>query len=1460
MSKGSGNSAGRRPSSRNAKPYDANNSFVRKMATKVTDFIPQSSWISKWFNPLQGNEDALERRENTEETEDDIQQPPPNKRSRICMDTIHPPGTFSIQTRNKSALNTIEHSKEQFSVHNEDFSELTMAGSSGIGHLISSTPAMPADIRTVTSHKSDLNLASSINNGIINGIDDNSESSESTSGCSSLIPQINRHEGPSNLYNSTFTNRKRHIDDKLTFTNHLQSPRSLFLDSNSRDTLSSRRPSFNASVMTNVLDRTSPLSSPFYSGNITFGGANAAGFYKQNRNVFNNSSELQLKVPRRTNVEVKPSNAVDDSSGMSQTAKKILEALEHFSSPISDAKKIPLKTPNTLLSVMSKKRAREEIANPSARIGLRHLTRELTVPTVPDILKLRRRQKLQDTTLAARKIVSSRSDPPPPPQEYRLRMDDADNEKYRGKLKGKSKINLEQEETVAPVNLPNVPLPITTLPNFNFTLPFPALHSAGKAIANKENTFTFASPIKIPDVEKNFQSVKDYTFSNPINADDSINKTNDSSSCSITEKVGSTAFSSTETTTSILLHSTTTSMPNFIWSVSSTAPRLKPKIKNNKNDLVELMVEPEQKSESVMNVLCSKSNKIESVLTEQSNSGLISETIHTDKIASASISSDSDIKNIHDVMLSWECSECLIKNSSTDKQCTACKITRLNPNDKTSSTCSTSTADTVVKSKPVADDCFGSQFKLSTNQWECTTCCIKNKQSDVKCVACSALKPGSNADTMQQTVKSQNNDLMEKFKPAEGSWECHGCLLRNAANVITCPCCNASKPTSIRTNLKKTDTVTELSSQKLSIDDIDNTATQETSSNYQIMDKSPKSTSINTNPKKTDTVTESSSQKSNTVDTDNTIMQETTLSNNDIMNKFKPSKDSWECPGCLVRNNNSITICPCCSTSKPNSLGGSSNADQTSTNGFGDKFKKPEGSWTCDSCLIQNDASHTQCMACQALKPGTVKSSKPVSSTSSTLQFKFGIPSNTSNLANQPSGFNFGIDKADNHSNSDTASPLNGFKFGTQQVTHNTSTNATTTCLPTFAQPTFTFSHSKTSQLATIPTFGQVPTSSAALSTNLTFGENKLAETSISSSNKSANDTPAATLFPIVSSSTSLFINNESKTSIAFGTDKPTFATTDSTKSSGFAMPEKIPTFGSNTQDNKPSIFGTPETKLPAVFNSPAVNPLPTFGIQPPSSSSATLSLFGSSNNSVAFGNNTTPAFGGTATTPATLFSSTKTSVETNPASNSLFKFGSASSQQPATGSGFNFSANVNPASSPSTKPLFAFGNNSNTSSNSNNMFGSGTFGANTASTNNNASFAFNTPKQETSVAFGQGAVTTPMFGAPQANPQTQATSPSFSSTPLSSTGFNFASAAPPAAAPPAASGGFNFGGMSSTSTGGFNYNPPTTTPPVVFDPNSRPSFNFTKGSVPTSFNAPPQSAAPQRKIKKAFRRNACMR
>lgn len=38
--------------------------------------------------------------------------------------------------------------------------------------------------------------------------------------------------------------------------------------------------------------------------------------------------------------------------------------------------------------------------------------------------------------------------------------------------------------------------------------------------------------------------------------------------------------------------------------------------------------------------------------------------------------------------------------------------------------------------------------------------------------------------------------------------------------------------------------------------------------------------------------------------------------------------------------------------------------------GFGDKFKKPEGSWECDVCSVQNKAEDQQCVACQSAKPG----------------------------------------------------------------------------------------------------------------------------------------------------------------------------------------------------------------------------------------------------------------------------------------------------------------------------------------------------------------------------------------------------------------------------------------------------------------------------------------------------------
>lgn len=38
-----------------------------------------------------------------------------------------------------------------------------------------------------------------------------------------------------------------------------------------------------------------------------------------------------------------------------------------------------------------------------------------------------------------------------------------------------------------------------------------------------------------------------------------------------------------------------------------------------------------------------------------------------------------------------------------------------------------------------------------------------------------------------------------------------------------------------------------------------------------------------------------------------------------------------------------------------------------------EKFKKPEGSWECDTCMVNNSSTATKCIACETPKPGETK-------------------------------------------------------------------------------------------------------------------------------------------------------------------------------------------------------------------------------------------------------------------------------------------------------------------------------------------------------------------------------------------------------------------------------------------------------------------------------------------------------
>jgi len=163
----------------------------------------------------------------------------------------------------------------------------------------------------------------------------------------------------------------------------------------------------------------------------------------------------------------------------------------------------------------------------------------------------------------------------------------------------------------------------------------------------------------------------------------------------------------------------------------------------------------------------------------------------------------------------------------------------------------------------------------------------------------------------------------------------------------------------------------------------------------------------------------------------------------DLFAKFmtKKSGGSWTCEVCMITNDASRDTCIACEAPRPGSKIEKSKSalpnpvvtsDAVAPPPVDDLFakfmtKKSGGSWTCEVCMISNDASRDTCIACEAPRPG-LKIEKPTAVTESTPSFSFG----------EGGGFKFGGDPAP----SQTSNPLVGFKFGSSGLSDTQSTSA----------------------------------------------------------------------------------------------------------------------------------------------------------------------------------------------------------------------------------------------------------------------------------------------------------------------------------------------------------------------------------------------------------------------------------
>ncbi|XP_034400713.1 nuclear pore complex protein Nup153 isoform X2 [Cyclopterus lumpus] len=295
------------------------------------------------------------------------------------------------------------------------------------------------------------------------------------------------------------------------------------------------------------------------------------------------------------------------------------------------------------------------------------------------------------------------------------------------------------------------------------------------------------------------------------------------------------------------------------------------------------------------------------------------------------------------------------------------------------------------------------------------------------------------------TSSSSSTRFGDVFKAPPG-WGCDVCLVQNKPSDTKCVCCMAPQPSSAKSMDSKPSTATSVGRESSG----KNTTTT-TTAGFGIMFSNPAGTwdcdtcLVLNKPDAVKCVACETAKPGTGLKPSLTlpsafsaISPPTAPVSTGFIgfgDKFKKPADAWECDTCLVENKAEDTKCVACTSTKPGaSAGASSSASNAQV--FGLAFKMPEGAWDCDVCLVQNKAADVQCVACQAVKPGAKVEPKggfkfgvPFGSSSSETSSKDTTASTGFKFGNSSEGFKFGTASSDDKK-SDQSAAGSGFKFG----------------------------------------------------------------------------------------------------------------------------------------------------------------------------------------------------------------------------------------------------------------------------------------------------------------------------------------------------------------------------------------------------------------------------------------------
>ncbi|XP_030057332.1 E3 SUMO-protein ligase RanBP2 isoform X2 [Microcaecilia unicolor] len=375
---------------------------------------------------------------------------------------------------------------------------------------------------------------------------------------------------------------------------------------------------------------------------------------------------------------------------------------------------------------------------------------------------------------------------------------------------------------------------------------------------------------------------------------------------------------------------------------------------------------------------------------------------------------------------------------------------------------------------------FGFNFTKKP-EWYCDVCLVRNTADAFVCVACQSPRPDTVvSETAMPAIEEKFSFAITKDESAptaftftkaathtagfgeqftkKDQWNCNVCLVANEGIAKKCVACENPNPNS---------------------KDMHIPLLGETTTTFKI-------------------------GTFNTVDT--------------FGSAFAKKEGQWDCSACLVRNQPSVSNCIACRTPNTNIQTSASifaqppsykfdlsNIASATNNDFGALFSKKAGQWDCSTCLVRNEETAANCVACSAPHSQSTPNSS-VSAVQPTTGFTFASSMDKSN--NQQSGFEGLFSKKEgqwdcdvclvrNESSSltcvacQTPNPsgksgtvasstqaASAFTFGLREKSENTGTQLGTGFSSGFSDKGFKFGHTEEYNTASSFTFQILPNAS----------------------------------------------------------------------------------------------------------------------------------------------------------------------------------------------------------------------------------------------------------------------------------------------------------------------------------------------------------------------------------------------